>query len=86
MRIPALEELLNDTGTQTTGYTHLAFSVGSEEQVDALTARMQKDGFVLVDGPRYTGDGYYESGVLDPDGNRIADHPQAVLQSHCSSC
>ena len=71
MRIPALEESLNDTGAQTTGYTHLAFSVGSEEQVDALTARMQKDGFVLVDGPRYTGDGYYESGVLDPDGNRI---------------
>jgi lactoylglutathione lyase len=25
----------------------------------------------VVDGPRVTGDGYYESVVLDPDGNRI---------------
>jgi len=24
-----------------------------------------------VDGPRHTGDGYFESVVLDPDGNRI---------------
>jgi lactoylglutathione lyase len=71
MRKPALSESLNDTAGQATGYTHLAFSVGSEEQVDALTAQMQEDGFLLVDGPRVTGDGYYESCVLDPDGNRI---------------
>jgi lactoylglutathione lyase len=24
-----------------------------------------------VDGPRRTGDGYYESVVLDPEGNRL---------------
>ena len=28
-------------------------------------------GVPVVDGPRRTGDGYYESVVLDPDGNRI---------------
>jgi lactoylglutathione lyase len=25
----------------------------------------------VLDGPRRTGDGYYESVVLDPDGNRV---------------
>ncbi|MGH8694774.1 MAG: VOC family protein, partial [Burkholderiales bacterium] len=29
------------------------------------------DGYTVVDGPRVTGDGYYEAVVLDPDGNRI---------------
>jgi lactoylglutathione lyase len=53
------------------GYTHLAFSVGSEQAVDALTARLRQDGYRVVDGPRRTGDGYYESVVLDPDGNRV---------------
>jgi lactoylglutathione lyase len=71
MRKPAPSESLDDTGVQATGYAHLAFSVGSKEQVDALTARIQDNGFAVVDGPRYTGDGYYESCVLDPDGNRI---------------
>jgi len=39
--------------------------------VDALTARLRADGYPVLDGPRRTGDGYYESVVLDPDGNRI---------------
>ena len=53
------------------GYAHLAFSVGSVEAVDALTARLREDGYRVLDGPRRTGDGYYESTVLDCDGNRI---------------
>ncbi len=53
------------------GYAHLAMSIGSPEAVRALTARLQADGFQVVNGPRVTGDGYYESAVLDPDGNRI---------------
>jgi lactoylglutathione lyase len=53
------------------GYAHLAISVGSEAAVDALTDRFRADGVPVVDGPRRTGDGYYESVVLDPDGNRI---------------
>ena len=54
-----------------TGYIQLAISVGSPAEVDRLTARLQQDGYPVVDGPRHTGDGYYESAVLDPDGNRI---------------
>ena len=54
-----------------TGYSHLAFSVGSVEQVDELTARLKEDGYALLSGPRTTGDGYYESCVLGPEGNQI---------------
>ena len=71
MRMPAIPESRNDLLAQFTGYIHLAFAVGSRERVDTLTARLQGDGFQVVDGPRRTGDGYYESCVVDPDGNRV---------------
>jgi lactoylglutathione lyase len=60
-----------DPEGQRTGFIHLAFVVGDEGAVDALTARLRLDGYRVVDGPRRTGDGYYESVVLDPDGNRL---------------
>lgn len=53
------------------GIIHFAISVGSEEEVNALTARLQRDGHAVVGQPRRTGDGYYESIVLDPEGNQI---------------
>jgi lactoylglutathione lyase len=71
MRMPGVAESLGDPDTHFAGYSHIAFSVGSEEQVDAVTARFRESGYRIVDGPRRTGDGYYESVVLDPDGNRI---------------
>lgn len=53
------------------GYAHLAMSVGDKDDVDHFTKRLTDDGYDLLDGPRTTGDGYYEAVVLDPDGNRI---------------
>ena len=54
-----------------TGFAHLSISVGSKEKVDLLTKEMSNDGIIIVGEPRTTGDGYYESVVLDPEGNRI---------------
>ncbi|UWX54845.1 VOC family protein [Maribacter litopenaei] len=53
------------------GLIHFAISVGSKEKVDTLTAQLEKDSFKVIGAPRTTGDGYYESVVLDPEGNRI---------------
>ena len=53
------------------GLAHVSFSVGSKEKVDQLTQQMSDDGITIVGQPRTTGDGYYESVVLDPEGNRI---------------
>jgi len=53
------------------GYAHIAFSVGSKEAVDVLTARLKEDGYTIYSGPRTTGDGYYESCVIGFEGNLI---------------
>ena len=54
-----------------TGYNHIALSVGSKEKVDTLTERLKIDGFSVISGPRTTGDGYYESCIVDFEGDRI---------------
>jgi lactoylglutathione lyase len=71
MQRPDVPLSKNDVEQQFTGYIHLAFSIGSREAVDALTDRLRADGYRILDGPRTTGDGYYESTTLDPNGNRI---------------
>jgi lactoylglutathione lyase len=71
MRTTTLAPVPIAPGAQRQGFTHLAISIGSEAGVDALTARLRAAGVAVLDGPRRTGDGYYESVVLDPDGNRI---------------
>ncbi len=53
------------------GIHHIAFSVGSRENVTALTNKIVQDGYPLLSGPRETGDGYFESCISDPSGNRI---------------
>jgi lactoylglutathione lyase len=53
------------------GWHHLAMSVGSQKAVNTLTERLRKAGYTIASEPRTTGDGYYESVVLDPDGNAV---------------
>jgi lactoylglutathione lyase len=53
------------------GLAHVALAVGDEAAVDALARRLSADGVVLLDGPRRTGDGYYECVIRDPEGNRV---------------
>ena len=71
MRSPVTENPEGEPRPATAGYAHIAFSLGSEERVDTLTQRLSDAGHLVIDGPRSTGDGYYESVVLDPDGNRV---------------
>jgi lactoylglutathione lyase len=54
-----------------TGYIHLAFSVGGKDKVDELTGQLENDGYKITSRPRITGDGYYESCVIDPENNQI---------------
>lgn len=53
------------------GISHFAVSVGSKEKVDALTEQIRDSGYKIMGEPRTTGDGYYESVVLDPENNTI---------------
>ena len=53
------------------GLAHFAIVAGTTDQVDSLTNTLEKAGVVIVSYPRTTGDGHYESVVLDPDNNRI---------------
>ena len=71
MTTTSLSLVESPPGAQRLGLTHLAISVGSQRHVDDLTQRLRSDGIAVVDGPRRTGDGYYESVIIDPDGNRI---------------
>jgi lactoylglutathione lyase len=71
MSTSTLDPVVAEAGAQRMGLTHFAVALGSDAAVDTLTARLREDGFPILDGPRRTGDGYYESVTLDPDGNRV---------------
>ena len=71
MQMPSVPDTGKDIARQFMGYIHLAMAVGDEGAVDALTARLAAAGHRVIDPPRRTGDGYYESVVLDPEDNRI---------------
>ena len=53
------------------GFIHVSFAVGSKEAVDAKTVELRDAGYQVVSGPRTTGDGYYESCILGPEGIQI---------------
>jgi lactoylglutathione lyase len=71
MQKTAVTERTHTFHRQSLGITHLAFQLGSVGTVNALTERLRADGYEIAGEPRYTGDGNYESIILDPEGNTI---------------
>ena len=69
MNKPSMEDI--EKPVNRTGYIHIAFSVGSVEEVDRLTRQFREDGYEILSGPRTTGDGYYESCIVGIEGNQI---------------
>ncbi|MCG8308148.1 MAG: VOC family protein [Cytophagales bacterium] len=75
-RLELMEKLevdakLHDDVENYLGITHFAISTGDRSKVDHLTEQLRSDGYKVIGEPRVTGDGYYESVVLDPDGNKV---------------
>ncbi|NQU85404.1 MAG: VOC family protein [Mariniphaga sp.] len=71
MERPNIPKSKNDPKKEFTGIIHFAIKVRSKDKVNNLTEELRADGFKILGEPRTTGDGYYESVILDPDGNRI---------------
>ncbi|MGR3854603.1 VOC family protein [Chryseobacterium indologenes] len=71
MTRPDIRETENSYESQQYGIIHLAFSVDNKQKVDELTEILRKDGYKVAGEPRTTGDGYYESVILDPENNII---------------
>ncbi len=72
MYMPEIPKKTNDTvGKQHLGIIHMAFGVDSMSEVDEKAEELKKDGYKVINGPRKTGDGYYEFEALDPDNNRL---------------
>lgn len=69
MNLPQMTEQKKNLARM--GYIHIAFEVGSREKVDMLTERLYEAGYEVINGPRVTGDGYYESVILGPEDNQI---------------
>lgn len=53
------------------GIAHFSISVGGKEKVNELTELLRNEMYTIYSEPRTTGDGYYESVVLDPEGNYL---------------
>lgn len=66
-----IDSKLHDDSGNYLGITHFAISTGARNKVDLLTEQLKLDGYSIIGNPRVTGDGFYESVVLDPDGNKV---------------
>ena len=64
-------DVVRESDGDALGYAHMAFGLKTREDVDRLTEILKTDGWTHKDGPRLTGDGYYEAVFLDPEGNTI---------------
>jgi len=75
-RLELMEKLevdskLHDDIENYLGITHFAIATGNRSKVDQLTEQLRADGYKIIGEPRITGDGFYESVVLDPEGNKV---------------
>jgi lactoylglutathione lyase len=70
MHKPNIADVAGQRGF-TKGIAHFTISVGGKEKVNELTELLRKDNYIIFSEPRTTGDGYYESVVLDPEGNYL---------------
>ena len=71
MKMPRITDTNQAGSGSFIGLSHFAVSVGDQETVNSLTETLRTDGYLVVSEPRRTGDGYFESVILDPDGNRV---------------
>jgi len=71
MQMSTIPQGDNANGHESSGLTHIALSAEKCSEVDEIAAMLKNDGYKLVGEPHFTGDGYYEACVLDPDGNRV---------------
>ena len=60
-----------DPSARNIGFIHLSFAVGSKDAVEAKTEELRSAGYAVTSGPRTTGDGYYESNILGPEGIQL---------------
>ena len=65
------KKFLTGRAAESLGYAHIAIAVGDRKVVDEYANKFVKDGYPLLNGPRTTGDGYYEAVIQDPEGNLI---------------
>lgn len=70
MHRPDISDFIGKKG-MVNGLTHFSISVGNKQHVDELTELLRSDGYQIAGEPRTTGDGYYESVILDLEGNHI---------------
>jgi lactoylglutathione lyase len=71
MNRPNIKSLQGNSLEEYMGWAHIAVCVGSRKKVNQLTERFRNDGYIVAGESRVTGDGFFESVILDPEGNRI---------------
>lgn len=71
MTSPSISNVTNNVTLNYIGLAHFSVALGSKEDVLSLTETFRVDGYLILSEPRTTGDGYFESVISDPDGNKI---------------
>lgn len=66
MTRPEIMEPTNDIYHN--GFIHVSIATGSKDAVDTKTKELESAGYESISGPRTTGDGYYESCIVGPEG------------------